>query len=129
MEKTKMTLNDAVLDGNNWTHNASVLRNYLSTEVFFEIVNPSPSLRDGVQTASADNEITLQLTTIGDSPMAVFFTTKNDPRIQGRIGGVVLHAAAKMLLVTAGVDGLLLQSDQQAWIGVKKEELNNLISA
>ena len=61
--------------------------------------------------------------------MRIFYTTKENARLEkGTIGGVPLIAAMEMVLGVPTINGILLQSDKDAWISIKKEELLNLLT-
>jgi len=58
-----------------------------------------------------------------DGPMALFYTTRRDARLTGKIGGVPLQAAIDMVLKNTSVNGFLLQGNGDAWVAVKKDAL------
>lgn len=118
-----MNLNDAVMDEQNWKKNATILEKFLDHEVFFQLIDAPASLRDGKQVASQDFEMRVQFVTIESEPLAVFYTTKENRLLKPRIAGVPLHAAIGMVLRNATLNGLLLQSDKEEWVVVKKDAL------
>ena len=119
-------LNDAVLDTKNWEHDANILETFLDSEIFFKITNPIQQQQNGPMTISAGQEIKMQTAKLPDGPMALFYTTKDNPKLKDGVAGLPLRAAINMVLRNPGVNGMLIQSDQDAWVAVKKDALEKL---
>lgn len=121
-----MKLNDAVIDTQNWQRDANILETFLDSEIFFKITSATPQLQNGPTTVAPGQEIKLQTAKLPDGPMALFYTTKDHPKLREGFAGLPLRAAINMVLKTPGVNGMLLQSDKDAWVVVMKEALVKL---
>ncbi len=122
-----MSINDAVIDNQNWVFDANILKEFYDSEVFFELINAPASLGSGPHVTTKDDEMRMQFVRVEEKPMALFYTTKENPRLTaGKIGGVPLRAAIEMVIDCPSVDGLLLQSDQEIWRAITKEGLEYL---
>jgi hypothetical protein len=124
-----MILNDVVIAGQNWSNSAQVLKEYYQVEIFFRLDNTLPLLPDSQIIASSDYQIQMQFVKIQGNNFALFYITKENVRLEkGTIGGVPLIATMEMVLGVPTINGILLQSDKDAWIAIKKEELLNLLN-
>ncbi len=125
-----MNLNDVVISTKDWSNSVHVIENFFDSEVFFELDKKFDSMGGQIVEASENDEIQMQYVTVQDSNFSLFYTTKENPRLTaGSIGGVPLIAAIEMVLDVPEVDGLLLQSDADRWVAIKKTELTNLFRA
>jgi len=59
--------------------------------------------------------------------MLIFYTKKSDHRLSKKFGGMPLNRALKMVQEMNDVDGLLLQSDEDAWFAADKQAVNNVL--
>ena len=124
-----MSLNDVVIAGQNWSNSAQVLKEYYQDEIFFQLEDTLPSLPDGKVISSSEFQIQMQFVTIQGNNFSLFYTTKENTRLKkGQIGGVPLIAAIEMVFGVPSINGILLQSDKDAWVAIKKEELLNLLN-
>jgi hypothetical protein len=123
-----VSINDAVMDNQNWVSDANILRQFFDAEVFFELLNAPASLGTGAYVASEDDEMRIRFTNVEGKRMALFYTTKENSNLTaGKIGGVPLRAAIDMVIDCPSVDGLLLHSNQEIWRAVTKEGLEHLL--
>jgi len=123
-----MTLNEyiiAVGDGNQ-DDGENFLRDFGSTEVFFSIGADGVQLEDGPTTASSDILLRISFANLNGQRLALFFTSMQDIRLSERFAGMSLIRAIEMVCKLADdFDGMLIQSDQSAWIAFHQEALSN----
>lgn len=125
-----MNLNDVIVTTKNWSNCAHLLKKFLNDEIFFELDSKFEAFQNKTVVASENLEIRMQFVTVQNSNFSLFYTTKENFNLKkGSIGGVPLIAAIEMILKVPEVDGLLLQSDSNAWVAVKKQELENLLKS
>ncbi|MEC4592950.1 MULTISPECIES: hypothetical protein [Nitrospirillum] len=121
-----MNLNDIVADSRSWEDGASVLENFLREEIFFNITNANEFPKGGLSDAVRDGKAHMATAKLPDGQMAIFYTSKEDHRIKPPFCGISLREALQMTLLNGGVEGLLLQSDGDAWIAVQKDVIRTL---
>lgn len=123
-----MTLNEyiiAVGDGNQ-DDGENFLRDFSNTEVFFSIDAYGIQLEDGPITASSDVPMRIPFANLNGQRLALFFTSKQDIRLRERFAGMSFIRAIEMVCKLADdIDGMLIQSDQSAWIAFHQEALSN----
>ncbi len=61
--------------------------------------------------------------------MAIFYTSKADSRLTHKFAGMPLKRALKMIDELSDVDGLLIQSDQEAWFAIDKQGIKKTLNA
>lgn len=123
-----MNLNDVIITTKNWSNCAHLLKDFLNDEIFFELDSKFEGFQNKTIVASENLEIRMQFVTVQNTNFSLFYTTKENFNLKkGSIGGVPFLAAIEMVLKVPEVDGLLLQSDSNAWVAVKKQELENLL--
>lgn len=61
--------------------------------------------------------------------MVIFYTTKADSRLTHKFAGMPLKCALKMIDELSDVDGLLIQSDQEAWFAIDKRGIKKTLDA
>lgn len=116
-----------MIAGQNWSNSAQVLKEYYQAEIFFRLDNTLPSLPDGQVISSSDFQIQMQFVTIQGNNFAYILYNEGKCKAgKGTIGGVPLIAAMEMVLGVPTINGIFLQSDKDAWIAIKKEELLSL---
>jgi hypothetical protein len=124
-----MKLNDYVIaHANEGSSNDNFLRAFGQDEVFFSIEEPSPQLKDGPLETSPGAQVKLQFAKLDIGATALFYASRSDHRLSERFAGMPLMKAAQMVCSIPEVEGLLLQSDADAWLVVRKEALRQLIS-
>ncbi len=129
MTGEKISSNDVVIAGQNWSNSAQVLKEYYQEEIFFRLDNTLPSLPDDQIIASSNYQIQMHFLKIQGNNFALFYTAKENVRLEkGTIGGVSLITTMEMVLGVPTINGILFQSDKDAWITIKKEELLNLLN-
>ena len=123
-----MTLNEyiiAVGDGHQ-DDGENFLRDFGSTEVFFSIDTYGIQVEDGPITVSSDVPMRMPFTNLNGQRLVPFFTSKQDFRLRERFAGMPLIRAIEMVCKLADeADGMLIQSDQSAWIAFHQETLSN----
>jgi hypothetical protein len=65
----------------------------------------------------------MRFANLNGEQFALFFTSRQDARLSGRIGGVSLEAAINIVLENSHVQGMLLQSNTEAWMAFRSEGL------
>ena len=118
-----MNLNDAVIETKSLQSNSDCLRQFLSSEIFFEITGAPESLENGPMVTGADLSLGMRFANLNGEQFALFFTSRQDARLSGRIGGVSLEAAINIVLENSHVQGMLLQSNTEAWMAFRSEGL------
>ncbi|XVJ69143.1 MAG: hypothetical protein HEQ39_05510 [Rhizobacter sp.] len=103
------------------------LRTFGQEEVFFSIDEPDTQLKDGPLEASPGADVRLQLAKLDIGPMALFYASRGDRRLSQRFAGMPLIRAAQMICATPEVEGLLIQSDADAWLVVRKDALHQVV--
>jgi hypothetical protein len=122
-----VTLNEYIIQNAGHGTDGEFLRRFCSTEVFFSIEAPSEHLKDGPLTASPDVALQMQTARSEIGHMVLFYTSKEDARLSKRLGGLPLIKAAEMVCDLQGVEGILIQSDGDAWFAADKQALRNVI--
>lgn len=118
-----MNLNDAVIEAKALQGDSEYLRQFLGSEIFFEITEAPVSLKNGPTVMDEDRPLGMRFAELDGERFALFFTSRQDARLSGRIGGVSLEAAINMVLQNSHVQGMLLQSDTEAWVAFRSEGL------
>jgi len=123
-----MILNQYIVENAGREIDNSFWIQFSDTEVFFAIVEPNQPLQTGLLNAS---NLTLRLLTVklDVGCMALFYTTKTDSRLSQQFGGMPLIKAMEMVCDLDSVDGMLIQSDSEAWFAADKKVLNEALSS
>jgi hypothetical protein len=121
------TLNEYIVQNAGRGSGDEFLRKFCATEVFFSIQTPAENLKNGPLLTSPDVELQMQTAQIEIGRIALFYTTKNDARLSQRIGGLPLIKAAEMVANMSGIDGMLVQSDGDAWFVADKKALKHVV--
>lgn len=88
-------------------------------EIFF-------SIKDGEADGAG---VRVPLVSLGNGLTAiVFHTTKNESRLGQSYGGMVWERALDMALKMQGVDGIVVQGVSDAWIGMAKAKIEELVA-
>ncbi|MES2534840.1 MAG: hypothetical protein V4632_03115 [Pseudomonadota bacterium] len=122
-----MTLNEYIIQNAGRGNDDEFLRRFGLTEVFFAIDTPSENLKDGPLAESPDVALQMQTARLEIGNMALFYTTRNDVRLSQRFGGLPLIKAAEMICDLPGVEGMLIQSDGDAWFAADKQTLKHVL--
>jgi hypothetical protein len=122
-----MNLNDHIIVNADKGGDERFLQTFAATDVFFSIVDPSDQLMDGPVTASPDVEIKVPLVRLDIGRMALFYTSRKDARLSERFAGLPLLRAAEMVCRMPEADGMLIQSDQDAWFVATKDALRSVL--
>lgn len=122
-----MTLNEYIKENAGRAGSDSFLREFSSTELFFCIEAPRADLADGPLEASEGAEVRLQIAQLDSGRMALFYASRKDGRLSERFAGIPLIGAAEMICDRSDLDGILIQSDSDAWFVARKEALRNLL--
>ncbi|MBK8893322.1 MAG: hypothetical protein IPN64_04480 [Propionivibrio sp.] len=121
------TLNDYIIQNAEHGDGDEFLRKFGATEVFFSIQSPDESLKDGPLLTSPDVDLKIQTAQLEIGRVAVFYTTKSDARLFQRFGGLPLIKAAEMVSNLQEIDGMLIQSDRDAWFIADKLALKHVV--
>ena len=122
-----MTLNEFIIQNAERGGDGEFLRRFGSTEIFFSIEAPSENLKGGPLTSSPDVVLKMQMARLEIGNFALFYSSKNDARLSGKFGGMPLAKAVEMVCDLPGVDGMLIQSDGDAWFAADKQTISRLL--
>jgi hypothetical protein len=123
-----MTLNDYIIIADAQQDGAEKhLCKFGSTELYFSVDAPAIQAYDGTLTVTPGTEARIPVVSVDIGRVVLFFTSRQDARLRGRIAGMPLVEAAAMVCKMPDVDGVLIQSDAAAWIAVNKEAVRRLI--
>jgi hypothetical protein len=122
-----MTLNEYIVENAGRGADESFLRRFNSAEVFFALDSAAIEAPDGPMSASSGTEIKLQIAKLDIGRMGLFYASKDDARLGEKFAGMPLIRAAQMVCDLSSVDGMLLQSDGDAWFVARKEALREVI--
>lgn len=123
-----MALNDFVIANANKAGTENFLRTCGTEEIFFSIPEPQQGLKDGPLTVSQGAKMGVPIVQLEIGPVALFYTSRDDERLAERFAGMPLMRAAEMICKQPGVEGMLLQSSEDAWLVVPQEALRQLLS-
>jgi hypothetical protein len=132
IEAMTATLNECIVQHADNGSDAMFLRQFAQVEVYLPIESYSGCLKDGPLTVSPGSILrsrTVQLENAGC--MILCYTHKKDARLfnaglSDKFGGMSLIKVAEMVCKAAEVDGLLIQSDGDAWFGANKLSLRQI---
>ncbi|MBX3712652.1 MAG: hypothetical protein KF800_11875 [Lysobacter sp.] len=123
-----MTLNDYIIESVDSFTDRDFMRGFAGAEVYFPLIGRAAELPVGDRLIGSDDQIKLQLADFDGGVMAVFYTSKSDPRISDkRFAGLPLMEAVSVVCDLPEIDGIILQSDSTAWVIVSKDELLKLV--
>jgi hypothetical protein len=122
-----MTLNRYLIENAGKVQDSSFLQEFDQTEVFFTILESNKPLPNGPMRASEDTSLRIQTADLDIGKMVIFYTNKSDHRLSKKFGGIPLYRALKMVQEMNDVDGILLQSDEEAWFSADKQAINNVL--
>lgn len=122
-----MTLNDYIIQNAGRGGGGEFLKEFGSTEIFFSIETSSEQLKDGPLVDSPDVELQIQTAKLEIGPMALFYASKDDPRLAKRFGGIPLLRAAVLVCSMQDVKGMLIQSDRDAWFAADVQALKSVL--
>jgi hypothetical protein len=121
------TLNEYIIQNAGRGNDDEFLRTFGATEVFFSIQSPDEKLEDGPLLTSPDVELRMQTAQLSIGQVALFYTTQSDVRLSQRFGGLPLIKAAEMVCNLSAINGMLIQSDSDAWFVADKQALKHVI--
>lgn len=122
-----MTLNRYIIENAGKVEDSSFLHKFEQTELFFTILESNKPLPNGPMRASENTSLKIQTADLDIGKMVIFYTKKTDHRLSKKFGGMPLNRALKMVIKMDDVDGLLLQSDEEAWFAADKQAVNNVL--
>ena len=122
-----MTLNRYIIENAGKVQDSSFLQEFDQAEVFFTILESNKPLPNGPMRASEDTSLRIQTADLDIGKMVVFYTNKSDHRLSNKFGGIPLYRALRMVQEMSDVDGILLQSDEEAWFSADKQAINNAL--
>lgn len=97
------------------------------TEIFFTILSSDQELSPGPQTTTGPISMRISMANVPEGRLALFFTTKNDPRRGPKFAGIPLIKALEMAQGMPEVDGLMIQSSGDGWIAMDKKMMAEVI--
>ncbi len=121
------TLNDYIIQNAGRGDGDEFLQKFGATEVFFSIESADQNLKDGPLLTSPDVDLKMQTAQLEIGRVAVFYTTKSDARLLQRFGGLPLIKAAEMVSNISEIEGMLIQSDSDAWFVADKQALKHVV--
>jgi len=124
-----MPLNTYIIENASKDMNSSFLQKFADIEIYFSIMESNKPLQNGSVQASANLQLRLQIANLDIGRMAIFYTTKADSRLTHKYAGMPLKRALKMIDELSDVDGLLIQSDQEAWFAIDKQGIKKTLDA
>jgi len=93
-------------------------------ELFFNI-NSTPDTNSGTPMP-----VSTPLVDIGHGQKAVvLFTSKDNANLNKNFGGIEWKRALEMLLKMPQADGLILQNNESAWVGIDKQKATVLLES
>jgi hypothetical protein len=98
------------------------------TEIFFTIVSSDRELSLGPQTTTEPISMRISMVNAPQGRLAMFFTTKDDPRRGPKFAGIPLIKALEMVQGMPEVDGLMIQSAGEGWISMDKKMMAQVIN-
>ena len=104
------------------------LRRFADVKIYFPIIASNKPLLAVPFQASGNLQLRLQIANLDIGRMAIFYTTKNDSRLTHKFAGMPLKRALKMIDELSDVDGLLIQSDQEAWFAIDKRGIKKALN-
>jgi hypothetical protein len=108
-------------------NNEDFLSDFAETELYFSIVSEHKNIPVGPLTTNLETSIKIRAVNLEGLKMALFFTSKGDSRLSSPFGGIKLTNAVKMVLKMPDIDGMLVQSDAEAWIAAENKALENAV--
>ena len=124
-----MPLNTYIVENASKEMNSSFLQKFADVEIYFSIMESNKPLHNGPIQSSGDLQFRLQTANLEIGRMAIFYTTKADSRLTQKFAGIPLKRALKMIDELPDVDGLLIQSDQEAWFAIDKRGIKKTLDA
>ena len=122
-----MTLNRYIIENAGKVEDSSFLHKFDQTEAFLTILESNKLLLNGPMRASEDTSLRTRTADLDIGKMLIFYTNRSDHRLSKKFGGMPLNRALKMVQEMNDVDGILLQSDEEAWFAADKQAVNNVL--
>lgn len=123
-----MTLNEYIIAHADQGGDADFLRSFGAVEVFFSIDAPGGQWKEGPLVVSADANLRMPVVKLGSDRMVLFYASKQDARLSEPFAGMPLMRAVEMVCSLSDADGMLIQSDTEAWVAVRKEVLRDVFA-
>jgi hypothetical protein len=123
-----MPLNKYIIENASKDLGSSFLRDFDDVEIYFSIMESNKPLSKGPMRVTDDVQLRLQIANLDIGRMAIFYTNKTDSRLTKKFGGMPLYRALKMIHELPDVDGILIQSDQDAWFALDKYGINKALN-
>ena len=124
---TIMSLNRYIIENAGKSQDSSFLREFGQSEVFFSILESNKPLPNGPMRTDQETKVRIQTASFDIGKMAIFYTKKSDHRLSKKFGGLPLYRAFKMILEMNDIDGILIQSDEDAWFAADKQAIKNVL--
>lgn len=122
-----MTLNNYIIEEAIKNQDASFLRKFDDTEVFFSIIEDDKQIPEGPVCASKETQLRIPVAHLDIGRRAVCYTSNDDHRLSNKFGGMPLYRALEMVCGLIDVDGILIQSDEDAWFSADKDAIKNIL--
>jgi len=122
-----MTLNEYIIKNASHGADDGFFRRFNNAEVFFSLDLSATAMPDGPVRMPSDTEFRLQIAKLDIGCMGVFYASKDDARLGKKFAGMPLIKAVQTVCNSADMDGILLQSNSDAWFVARKETLREVI--
>lgn len=121
-----MDLNDYIIKNVDNINDLNFLRAYADSEIYFSLDTENQGLEDGPLQLSKGKQLNLQLAKFEYGIFAIFYAKKNHPDLSHKFAGIPLIRAIRLVSQLESADGILIQSDQDAWFAANKETLKQV---
>jgi hypothetical protein len=106
------------------------LKEILNRELYFSIVQAEKVRNTSVNSKMTERNLSVPSTTMfNELKMIVMHTSKDDERLSNPYAGINGLKGLEMVLKMPKVDGLVIQNKESSWVGLRKEKIENLLSA
>jgi hypothetical protein len=118
---TSKSLSDYIISHADSNENSDFLLDFRDVELYFSMPPQSNE-----ESSYAQSQLRIMIAEAALGKMAFFYTNKADSRLSDNFGGLPLLKAIEMVLKMPEADGLIIQSNDEAWFGADKNALKRL---
>ncbi|RNF85017.1 hypothetical protein EER27_04300 [Lysobacter psychrotolerans] len=122
-----MTLNECIIESTDREADAGFFRRFSNSDVFSSVDATAIAACRGSLDAPSGMGLRLQIANIDLGRIGLFYTSMDDVRLGEEFTGMPLIRAAQTVCDLPEVDGMLIQSDGDAWVIARKEALREVI--
>lgn len=122
-----MTLNEYIIENADRGGDEGFVRRFSNSEVFFSVDAAAIGASEGPVNVPPGMGLRLQIAKLDIGRMGLFYASRDDARLGEKFAGMPLIRAAQMVCDLPDVDGILIQSDGDAWFVARKEALREVI--